>query len=173
MEKPEPNAKPNQNHPSIGAKPTLEIEEGPYYKPGSPEKTQLYETGIAGDKLTLTGYVTGSNGQPVAHAWLDFWQADGKGVYDNTGFKLRGHQFTDSSGKYSVETVVPGDYIGRTPHIHVKVRANDQSPVFTTQLFIPGFASNQADFLFKADLLIDMRETLQGKKATFNFVLKD
>jgi protocatechuate 3,4-dioxygenase beta subunit len=173
MDKLEPWAKTNRNQPAGGGQPTHEIEEGPYYKPGSPPKTRLYEEGIVGDKLSLTGSVFDHNGQPIAHSWLDFWQADGKGVYDSAGFKLRGHQYTDSSGKYGVETVVPGDYVGRTPHIHVKVRANSHSPVFTTQLFIPGLSSNKADFLYREDLLIALSETPQGKKATFNFVLKD
>ena len=31
-----------------------------------------------------------------AGALLDFWQADAKGHYDNSGFRLRGHQFADA-----------------------------------------------------------------------------
>jgi len=153
-------------------KPTHEIEEGPYYKPGSPQKTRLFEEGVAGTKLELTGYVRDTHGEPIPQSWIDFWQADGTGEYDNTGFSLRGHQFADKSGRYFLETVVPGGYATRTPHIHVKVRANDRSPILTTQLFIPGLESNKADFLYREDLQIDMKDTPKGKRATFNFVLK-
>lgn len=151
---------------------TPEIDEGPYYKPNSPERTRLLEVGIPGDKLVLTGSVSDINGKSVAHAWLDFWQANGHGEYDNAGYSLRGHQYTDNSGKYVLETVVPGAYVTRTPHIHVKVQANGSSPILTTQLFIPGLASNRTDFLYRDDLLMDMQETPDGKAAIFNFTLE-
>lgn len=145
--------------------------EGPYYKANSPEKTRLYEEGVPGERLTLTGYVYDTNGRPIARAWLDFWQADGNGKYDNSGYILRGHQYTDGSGKYTLDTVLPGAYPGRTPHIHVKVRANDKSPILTTQLFIPGEAMNQTDFIYQDALLMDMKDTAGGKSAAFDFVL--
>src|SRR5437773_2103220 len=75
---------------------TPAVTEGPYYKAGSPERTDLLEAGIPGTKLVITGYVYDRNCQPIAGAWLDFWQADGNGQYDNSGYKLRGHQFTDA-----------------------------------------------------------------------------
>ena len=153
-------------------KSTLEVEEGPYYKVNSPEKTRLFEEGIPGDKLTLTGNVREIDGKLIPRAWMDFWQADGRGEYDNAGYTLRGHQYTDKSGRYVLETVIPGGYAPRTPHIHVKVRANNSSPIFTTQLFIPGLASNKTDFLYKDDLQINMNDTPSGKAATFDFVLK-
>jgi protocatechuate 3,4-dioxygenase beta subunit len=153
--------------------PTTEIEEGPYYKPGSPQKIKLYEEGIPVNKLTLTGTVRSENGEPIPHAWIDFWQADGNGRYDNIGYVLRGHQYTDNSGRYVLETVIPGGYATRTPHIHVKVRASNSSPILTTQLFIPGMSSNKADFLYREELQIDMKDTPNGKMATFNFVVTE
>jgi protocatechuate 3,4-dioxygenase beta subunit len=161
----------NNNTTSPLATPTPQAEEGPYYKANSPERTRLVEPGIPGEKLTLTGQVIDSGGNPLAHAWLDFWQADGNGEYDNSGYKLRGHQYTDSSGRYKLETVLPGAYPGRTPHIHVKVRARDSWPVLTAQLFIPGVVSNKTDFIYKDALLMEMKDTPQGKSAKFNFVL--
>lgn len=151
---------------------TYEIEEGPYYLPNSPQRTILFEEKIPGEKLILTGFVFDFSGKPIAHAWLDFWQANGRGEYDISGYTLRGHQFTDKSGKYLLETVVPKGYANRTPHIHVKVRASDGGPILTTQLFIPGIASNETDFLFRDDLLLDIKDTPNGKAATFNFTLK-
>src|SRR4051812_46228903 len=82
--------------------PTAEVTEGPYYKEGSPEKSQLDEQGALGTKLTITGYVYDTNCHPITNAWLDFWQADGDGTYDTNGYTLRGHQFTDSNGKYTL-----------------------------------------------------------------------
>ena len=97
--------------------------EGPFYKAGSPETTTLIQDGMAGTPITITGQVLDPNGQPVANALLDFWQADANGNYDNTGYTLRGHQYTDANGSYTLTTIVPGLYTGRTEHIHVKVQA--------------------------------------------------
>jgi protocatechuate 3,4-dioxygenase beta subunit len=166
-------AGPNSINPSsLGAKATPELGEGPFYMPGSPENPRLFEERIPGDKLTLTGSVLDIHGKPIPRAWLDFWQANGEGDYDNLGYTLRGHQYTDKSGKYVLETVVPGAYAVRTPHIHVKVRTDDNGPIFTTQLFIPGLASNKTDFLYRDDLQMNIKNTPSGKKGTFDFILK-
>ena len=149
---------------------TPEQTEGPYYKPNSPEKTSLIEPGMGGTKLTVTGYVLTADCKPVAKAWLDFWQADDRGAYDNSGYRLRGHLFTDEQGRYTLETIVPGEYPGRTEHIHVKVQAPNGS-ILTTQLYFPGVAANDRDSIFNSALLADVKDTAAGKVATFNFVV--
>ncbi|HWQ19297.1 MAG TPA: hypothetical protein VN455_05915 [Methanotrichaceae archaeon] len=149
--------------------PTPSATEGPYFKPGSPERKSLLEPGIEGSRLNLTGHVLTRSGRPIANALLDFWQADANGVYDNVGYRLRGHQFTDSQGRYQLETVIPGIYVGRTNHIHVKVQAPDGTAL-TTQLFFPGEAGNQEDSIFNPQLLISFNGTSKDQ-ATFDFVL--
>src|ERR1700694_2015058 len=144
--------------------------EGPFYKPGSPERTSLREPGLAGMPLTVSGYVLSATCQLVAHAWLDFWQADSNGNYDNTGFRLRGHQYTSNYGHYTLKTILPGEYPGRTRHIHVKVQAPGQS-ILTTQLYFPGEPRNDSDGIFSPDLLMNVQNTPNGLQATFNFVL--
>ncbi len=144
--------------------------EGPYYKAGSPERASLYTQGMAGTKLVVTGYVLTPDCKPIPHALLDFWQADAKGNYDNSGYTLRGHQFTDANGRYQLTTVVPGLYPGRTEHIHVKVQAPN-GPIVTTQLFFPGVAQNQSDSIFDQKLLLAMQNTSDGIAATYNFVV--
>lgn len=144
--------------------------EGPYFKPDSPLRTSLLESGIRGTKLVVTGQVVSRDCQPVARALLDFWQADGDGVYDNAGYKLRGHQFTDEAGRYTLETVFPGLYPGRTRHIHVKVQAPNQ-PVLTTQLYFPGEARNASDSIFHPALLMTVRDSGDGRAATFTFAV--
>jgi protocatechuate 3,4-dioxygenase beta subunit len=144
--------------------------EGPFFTPNSPERASLLEPGIAGTKIVLSGRVLSTSCQPVAGALVDFWQTDDRGVYDNTGFKLRGHQFTDQAGHYSLETIVPGLYPGRTRHFHVKVQAPNRR-VLTTQLYFPGEASNRTDRIFHDDLVISVQDTADGKVAAFDFVL--
>lgn len=109
--------------------------------------------------------------QPVSGALLDFWQADDGGNYDNSGYTLRGHQYTDTSGAFRLETIVPGLYPGRTRHIHVKVQAPSQ-PILTTQLYFPGEAGNASDGIFDASLLLQISEGSDGSQlGQFVFVL--
>lgn len=148
----------------------IELTEGPYYTANSPERANLYEDGMAGIKLVVTGYVYDTNCQPVANALLDFWQADSTGAYDNSGYALRGHQYTDANGFYTLTTVVPGLYPGRTEHIHFKVQAlNGQ--IITSQLFFPDVAQNDSDGIFDESLLLPIQETGDGLQAQFNFVV--
>jgi len=149
---------------------TLAQTEGPYYTPNTPERTSFLEPGLAGTKMILTGYVLSTHCQPVAQTLVDFWHCDDAGVYDNTGYRLRGHQFTDEQGRYYLETIVPGLYPGRTRHIHVKVQAPNQ-PVLTSQLYFPDEPSNASDGIFRPELLMDIQDVADGKAGSFNFVL--
>ncbi|MBM2812187.1 MAG: Catechol 1,2-dioxygenase 1 [Chloroflexi bacterium] len=144
--------------------------EGPYFKRTSPERQSLLDEGIGGTRLIVAGYVLTRQCQPVAGALLDFWQADDAGVYDNAGYRLRGHQFTDDTGRFRLETVVPGLYPGRTTHIHVKVQPAGGS-ILTTQLYFPDEPRNRTDSLYRTDLLMPVQDTDIGKSARFNFVL--
>lgn len=149
---------------------TPSLTEGPYYKANSPERNDIAE-GQEGESLVVEGYVLNTDCEPIAGAWLDFWQAGADGNYDLVGYNLRGHQYTDEMGRFRLESVIPARYSGRTPHIHLKVRANDASEVLTTQLFFPGEAQNQTDSIFRESLVVDLREEESGNIAHFNFVL--
>ncbi|HEX9416443.1 MAG TPA: hypothetical protein VF895_07040 [Gaiellaceae bacterium] len=144
---------------------------GPFFKPRSPKRRSLRGAGVKGLPLLVTGTVLSTSCKPVAGALLDFWQADGNGHYDNSGFRLRGHQLTDRNGRYRLETVLPGLYPGRTRHIHVRAKVPGR-PVLTTQLFFPGEARNNADFLFDEQLLVKwIRSRTNARHARFDFVL--
>lgn len=156
--------------PACGDDPTPSQTEGPYFKPRSPERTSLLEPGMAGTRLVLTGYVLTTDCRPVARALLDFWQADDRGDYDNAGYRLRGHQYADDQGRYSLETIVPGQYPGRTRHLHVKVQAPN-GPVLTTQLYFPNEPGNRADRSFDDALVLRMEDGPAGRVGRFDFVL--
>lgn len=142
---------------------TLAQTEGPYYTPNTPERASLLEPGMAGRKLVVTGYVYSADCQPVDKALLDFWHADAAGVYDNVGYTLRGHQFTDADGRYELTTIVPGLYTGRTRHIHVKVQAPNQ-PVLTTQLYFPDEPANATDGIYNPVLEMDIQPPAEDAK---------
>jgi protocatechuate 3,4-dioxygenase beta subunit len=156
--------------PACGAGATPPQIEGPFFKPRSPERRSLIEPGIRGAPIVVEGRVLSTGCKPVAGALVDFWQADAGGAYDNSGYRLRGHQFTDGAGKYRLETIVPGLYPGRTRHFHVRVQAPNR-PVLTTQLYFPGEPGNRRDGIFNPKLLLDLGESDQAKTGRFDFVL--
>jgi protocatechuate 3,4-dioxygenase beta subunit len=143
---------------------------GPFFKPRSPARTSLLEDGTRGTRLELSGRVFGRDCKPLAGALLDFWQANDSGDYDNEGFRLRGHQFTDAEGRYQLTTIVPGVYTGRTRHVHVRVQpANGR--VLTTQLYFPGEKRNRDDGLFRAELLMSLDAGSTPQRGRFHFLL--
>lgn len=158
--------------PACGADsaPTLRQTEGPFFTPNSPERQSLVDAGVKGQALELSGLVLTRSCKPVPRALVDFWQADAAGVYDNKGFRLRGHQFTDGEGRYRLRTIVPARYPGRTPHIHVKVQAANR-PVLTTQLYFPDEPGNARDAIFRPELLMRIARAGDARQGRFDFVL--
>jgi protocatechuate 3,4-dioxygenase beta subunit len=154
-----------------GDDPTPAQTAGPYFTPNSPERASLLEAGMPGQRLVVAGSVLATDCRPIERALIDVWQADDAGEYDNQGYRLRGHQFSDADGAWRLETVVPGLYTGRTRHIHVKVQAPD-GPVLTTQLYFPGEPANSSDGIYQPELeLSDVRDAGGTRSASFTFVL--
>ncbi len=149
---------------------TPELTEGPFFKANSPERSSLLAGNTPGTKLVITGYVYTTDCRPVAHALLDFWQANAQGVYDNSGYTLRGHEYTDASGRYQLTTIVPGLYTGRTEHIHVKVQAPN-GRLITTQLFFPGVPQNDTDGIYNPALLMVIQQGSDGEQGQYNFIV--
>ena len=134
------------------------------------QRTSLVEADMAGTLLTVSGRVLTTSCQPINAAKLDFWQADNAGNYDNVGYTLRGHQFTATDGTFTLRTIVPGLYPGRTRHLHVKVQSPN-GPVLTTQLYFPAEGRNATDGIFSSALLMNIRDAADGRAATFDFVV--
>jgi protocatechuate 3,4-dioxygenase beta subunit len=149
---------------------TVRQTEGPFFKPSLPERADLIEPGMAGQPIELVGFVLTRGCKPVAGAIVDLWQANDKGDYDNSGFRLRGHQRTDADGRYRFRTIVPGAYEGRTRHFHVKA-APPGGRLLTTQLYFPGEPKNQKDGLFRRELLIRTVKNQGSLGGRFDFVL--
>jgi protocatechuate 3,4-dioxygenase beta subunit len=140
--------------------------EGPFFIPLSPERTSLIEPGMKAPSVRLGGQVVDTNCRPIRGVLLDFWQTDDLGRYDNTGYSLRGHQYSNTKGEFRLDTLMPGEYPGRAPHFHVKVQHRN-GPVLTTQLYLPGHPRNTRDFLFDPRLVLVSR----GSELQFQFVL--
>jgi protocatechuate 3,4-dioxygenase beta subunit len=84
------------------------------------------------------------DGDPIANATLDIWQADSDGEYSLTSYSLRGKATTDANGHVEILTVPPGMYgpqfAKRAGHIHVIIRPPkgkaDKYDELTTQIYI-------------------------------------
>jgi protocatechuate 3,4-dioxygenase beta subunit len=145
----------------------------------SRQRTDLRAPGLAGVRLTITGRVLDERCRPLPGVLLQFWQTDAEGVYDRAGNRLHGHQYTDGRGRYSVQTIVPGTYGPRTPHIHVGFRTRGGLQGMT-ELYLPSTVrayGMDVGTLNARDGWFDERNVLRlgprrgnGYAATFDFV---
>ncbi|MDE0408112.1 MAG: hypothetical protein OXN81_09650, partial [Alphaproteobacteria bacterium] len=146
---------------------------GPFYTPATPRRADLREPGAGGEPLVFEGLVLTPDCRPLPGAVIDIWHSDGRGRYDNRGFRYRGHQFADAAGAFRFVTIRPGRYTGRTPHIHVKAQGRD-TRVLTTQVYFPDLEdANARDSIFRDDLLVRLDRTAADLwRARFDFVLQ-
>lgn len=148
---------------------TPTVTEGPYWVDEKLFRSDIRtdpSTGEAraGIPLTLTISVqnlSGSSCTPLAGAYVDVWHCDAKGIYSDeptynpgggtgnvntSGQKfLRGYQITDENGNVTFTTIYPGWYMGRTIHIHMRVRTYSGTTVlsnFVTQIFFDETINN-------------------------------
>ena len=147
--------------------------EGPFYPDRIPEDTDndlvkngdtLVEAG--GKILILNGILLNLDSQPVKGVSIEIWQTDKNGVYLHSGsfarrimdkkFQGFGRTKTDRNGRFFFRTIVPTEYPGRTPHIHMKLWREGKN-VLTTQLYIHDHPQNKKDFLFQRMSLAEQR----------------
>lgn len=112
---------------------TPEQDEGPFYINLARVRRDIVED-RQGVPLALALTVVDANTcEPIRDAAVDVWHCDALGVYsgepteDSAGTTfLRGIQLTDANGRAEFATIYPGQYPGRTTHIHLKVRLGGQ-----------------------------------------------
>jgi catechol 1,2-dioxygenase len=155
---------------------------GPFHLPDAPVLEAPFELphrpDERGDRALFFGRVTDANGNPLADANLDVWQADAEGRY--SGFmpgppegNLRGQVRTNAEGRFQVRTVIPGPYTipldgptgrmtaacdwspWRPAHTHVIVSANGHEPL-VTQLYIAtsDYLDNDVASAVKPELIV-------------------
>ena len=135
---------------------TPEQIEGPFYLDQARIRADISE-GKPGVPLRLVLHVLDASAScaPIPRAAVDVWQCDAFGIYsgyegaaiaprhvdpvDDKTF-LRGTQLADRAGGVGFRTIYPGWYLGRTPHVHLKVRVGAKAA--TTQLYFPDEITN-------------------------------
>lgn len=116
---------------------------GPFYTPNAPERAST------GRGIAVSGVVRSASGcAPLSGARIEWWSADGKGEYQDA---LRATQRADAEGRYRYETVAPGRYPGRPPHLHVRVSAPGHRTLVTQLYPRDGQRTIESDFVLRVD----------------------
>ena len=91
---------------------------GPFWRQGSPVTPQggsIVRSATPGEPVFVTAWIRDTQGQPVADAEVDVWQASGEGYYENqdpqqADMNLRGKFTSDAQGCVRFRTVKPSGY---------------------------------------------------------------
>jgi hydroxyquinol 1,2-dioxygenase len=167
----------NHRRPPVATESTVF---GPFFVEGSPafENGDDIAHGFSGEPCLMSGRVVDLDGEPVAGARVEVWQADDDGFYDVQYEDLdeargRGHLFTDADGRFWLWSVKPRAYGipvdgpvgellaagGRGPmrpaHVHFMVTA-DGFQTLITHVFVEG------DEHLDSDAVFGVRSTLIG-----------
>lgn len=123
----------------IGTSSTTSDILGPFYRPGSPLRSNLVPVGSTAPIMVLSGTIYGEDGvTPLPDVLIESWQCDENEKYDNLSdeYILRGSQKTDINGEYNIRTIVPIPYedpvVGWRPaHIHLRISSPSRQDLIT------------------------------------------
>ena len=131
---------------------------GPFFNIGMPGEP-------AGDgPFRITGTVYDGEGEPVADALIESWQAD-SGTFHRVE--------TDAQGRYELATAAPGALDGQAPHIVLAVFARGLLKHLVTRVYFAAEAeANAGDPVLNA-VPSDRRDTLiAGDDGVFDIRLQ-
>ncbi|MGA1317465.1 MAG: intradiol ring-cleavage dioxygenase [Rubrivivax sp.] len=138
-------------------------ERGPFAGDWDADLTRVQRGGrervAEGEHLGLDLVLRDSAGRPLDGATVEIWQCDTWGRYRHPrdgaspgdvdeGFQGFGQARSRVDGAVAFRTIRPAPYVGRTPHIHVKLRHPSFGEV-SSQLFVDGDPGNTRDFLWR------------------------
>jgi len=147
-----------------------------------------------GEVVEVSGRVLDEDGNPIADALVDVWQANTHGRYAHEAdpnpapldenFQGWAQLKTDAEGRFRVRTIKPGAYPvmgnwSRPPHIHFKV-ARRGFHELTTQMYFAGDPLNDVDRLLqsvpeaeRAMLVVDFSASAEAgaNQGVFDIVL--
>lgn len=106
------------NNGAGGARETTANLMGPFWRQGSPATPNagsIVRSPTPGEPVFVTAWIVDEDGQPVADAEVDVWQASGEGYYENqdpqqADMNLRGKFASDAQGRVQFRTVKPSGY---------------------------------------------------------------
>lgn len=184
---------PNQSTLGTDCEPSPKETVGPF---PNHDSNSLLKRNIAVDRqgvamtMTLTVLSQKNGCKPLAGVFVDVWHCDAHGAYSEYGGMrmqaedhrhehfCRGRQITDKDGKVSFESIYPGWYRGRAPHIHVEVLDKNENTLVVSQIAFPedvnstvyatpkylgkADTSNDRDNIFRDSLALNMADGISG-----------
>jgi len=170
---------------------------GPFYMEGAPERCLGADLASRpGPRVTVSGRVRDTEGQPIAGAVLDIWETAPTGLYHMQDpsaprFELCGRLRADGEGRFTFRTLLPVSYsiptdgpvgrllelLGRHPfrpaHVHFIVSAPGHAPV-VTELYTEGdpYLDSDAVFGVKSSLLVRYLEDGREEDGTPRYRLE-
>ncbi|QWV95588.1 intradiol ring-cleavage dioxygenase [Geomonas oryzisoli] len=119
--------------------PTPWDEIGPFYRPNAPVRDTI------GKGYLLSGTVRSSaDCSPIPKARIEFWQAGPDGRYDDA---YRATVYSDSRGRYRLQTFPAVPYANRPPHIHILVDVKEFEGLVTQHYPKRGAQKAQLDLV--------------------------
>lgn len=163
--------------------------EGPFWRPDSPERTNLDLYADAGTSLSISGRVLGVDCRPIEEAVVEVWHGYPTTVgvadlspsadveYDNASdeMRYRGLTVVDEDGYFSFRTLKPGWYkalgVYRPAHVHFKVW-KDGVELLTTQMYFAGDPFLASDPWAVGELAVALDSDSDGaERAVFDLVV--
>ena len=152
---------------------------GPFYRPGSPMRSNLIPVGSKGDVMHLEGIIFKEDGKtPLPNVLIEAWQCDEHEHYDNVSdeYLFRGAVKTGRDGKYAFKTIVPVPYkdgdAWRPAHIHLRISSNDHQDLIT-QIYFKGDPHIEEDAAAKSPQSVNRILEIKKNSSNKNFVKFD
>ena len=132
---------------------------GPFFpvafSDGSEDLTNRDGDTAKGRHIILTGRVLELGSKPARNMVVEIWQPDADGIFRHPqaprhencdpGFWCWGRARTDGEGRYRFQTIIPGTYEDRAPHINVAILGIGLTRRLVTNIF----------FDARADVVLD------------------
>lgn len=172
--KPETRSEPFVITPSQTVGPFFSFCLAPRDRPGI-GSARLATSDAVGIRITIEGRVLDGNHAPVPDALIEVWQADGEGRYAGfhrgfaassfTGF---GRATCDDQGRFTIETVKPGQVVdldGRAhaPHIALGIFGKGINRRLYTRIYFPDENANGGDSVLSS-VAAERRTSMMAEK---------
>jgi len=152
---------------------------GPFYRPGSPMRSNLIPTGSTGEVMHLSGTIFKKDGKtPLSNVLIEAWQCDEHEHYDNASddYLFRGTVKTGRDGKYAFKTIVPVPYkdgdAWRPAHIHMRISSSDHQDLIT-QIYFKGDPHIEEDAAAKSPQSVNRILEIKKNSSNENVVTFD
>ena len=152
---------------------------GPFYRPGSPMRSNIIPAESTGEVMHLRGIIFKEDGKtPQPNVLIEAWQCDEHEHYDNVSddYLFRGAVKTGKDGKYAFKTIVPVPYKDgdgwRPAHIHLRISSNECQDLIT-QIYFKGDAHIKEDASANSPQSINRILEIKKNASNENFVKFD